>query len=206
MPDYAFATDFFGFAQIRDGYVAWPRGDAEAQVIAQLSPGDRIIPKFAQSPTTGTTAAAIEAREQVQRMYAEEAGLADSYETLLEEYAAKIKGGDAAVPLMLTVTGGLPDATALGKPWARAAIEVTALDHPFSAQEFLRLRPVPEELTRQLKGMVAPGRHLQALPQGTVDALVAAAGTADRESVLRRYSLVSRDIIVMLRRRARTRG
>ena len=146
--------------------------------------------KLAQSPTTGISANAIEARVQVQRTYAEEIGLPGAYDDLLKDYEAMVKGGDAAVPWTLTITGHLQDETALGKPWARASIQLNVLSHPFTTHEFLRLRALPDELARQLKGMVAPGRHLQKLPDGTIAKIIEAGEQAQRADLLRRYSLV----------------
>jgi energy-coupling factor transporter ATP-binding protein EcfA2 len=189
MAEYAFATDFFGFAQIRRGYIAWPRGDAEAEVISQLDPGDLVVPKFAQYPTTGTNATAIAKREQEQRTYSEEVGAGD-FDELRSEYDVTVQGGDSAVPYVLVVTGRLPDEEALARPWARASVEVQTLTRPFATQEFLRLRPIPEELARQLKGMVSQGRHLQELPPGTVEELREASALPDITPMLCNYSLV----------------
>jgi MoxR-like ATPase len=186
--EYAFATDFYGFEQIARGHIAWPTRDREAEVIRGLEVGDLVVPKFAASPTTGLTPQARRQREIGQRSYCEAVGV--DFDDLKQRYEETVKGGEAGVPFVLRVLGQLPSEYANDNEWARAGIEAEELAFPFSTQEFLRLRVVPPEISRQFKGMVGRGRHLQPIPPGTIDEIRAAGSTADRDEKLRRYSLV----------------
>lgn len=56
--------------------------------------------------------------------------------------------------------------------------------------KFLRLRAVPVTIAAQFKATVAPGRHLQELPDGAAEDVQEAASSADRGAHLRQYSLV----------------
>ena len=188
MSDYALATNLYTFAQVNEGFFGWPINTGEAEAIRKLKPGDMIVPKFAQTPTW----AVDDESSSWQRSYCEAIGV--DYEQVVGNYQKTVAGGDGAMPFLLRVRQQREDDTrAEGVPWATVEIERIELAGPLSAREFLRLRAIPVEIAAQFKGAVAPGRHLQELPDGTARQVQAAAASADRESFLRHYSLVAAD-------------
>lgn len=183
MTEYALSTNIYSFAQIQSAFFAWPEDQGEAEVIRQMRPGDIIIPKFARQGVYGGT----DEQEQSVRRYLDGLGL--EYDDIAREYDAVVDGGNRAVPFLLLVVsepGPAPD----GPSWMSVGVEKQALERGFSTQEFLRLRAVPIELAAQFKGTVAPGRHVQEVPDGTAEALRSAAEAPDLEGFMRRYSVV----------------
>lgn len=189
MSDYALSTNLYTFAQIENGFFGWPTDKGEAEVIKKLQPGDIIVPKFAQEPAW---AGDDDSSTGVQRSYCEAIGV--DYDSVLTDYQQTVRGGDSATPFLIRVLEQSPtDSRADGAPWARVKVERVGLERPLSSREFLRLRAIPVEIAAQFKGAVAQGRHLQELPDGTSDQIIAAARHADRDSYLRHYSLVAAD-------------
>ena len=80
------------------------------------------------------------------------------------------------------------------EPWSVVEIEVDELEYPISTREFLKLRAVPIELSRQFKATAGQGRHVQEVPLGTADQFrtLGAKPQLD-ETELRRFSLVRAD-------------
>ena len=182
MSDYALSTNLYTFAQASEGFFGWPVNTGEAEMIKKLEPGDTIVAKFAQTPGWGEDA------PEGQRNYCEAIGV--DYEQILSAYDQVVAGGAGAVPFMLRVTKQLPDDPRPGSPWASIGVERIELAHPLNSNEFLRLRAIPVEIAAQFKATVAPGRHLQELPDGAAADVEQAAATSDRTDFLRRYSLV----------------
>jgi len=185
MSDYALSTNLYTFAQVKLGFFGWPSTSGEGEAIRKLERGDMIVPKFAQQATWSAQDGSADA----QRAYCEAIGVA--YEDVLAEYNATVAGGQGTLPFMLRVAAQADDdERADGVPWAAVHVEIVELERPFSANEFLRLRAIPMDIAAQFKGAVARGRHLQELPDGTAARIQEAASDADRDSHLRRYSLV----------------
>ncbi len=184
MADWALSTNLFTWAQAGQGFFAWPATGAEADDIRSMNPGDIIVPKYAQAPAygDGTT-------DQGQRAYCEAIDV--DYDDVLRTYEETVRGGAGAAPEVLRVTGLMEDDTRYeGQPWARVSVTREPLAYPLSTKEFLRLRVIPPAVAQQFKAAVAQGRHLQKLEPGTADAVISAAGSADRADTLRRYTLV----------------
>ena len=190
MTEWAVSTNLISFApaQADPPIFGWPQDGAEAQVVATMEPGDVIVPKFSQSPGYGD-----DGQEGYQRGICEVLGL--QYEQMGKRYVEIVRGGQSAVPYVWHVVRRLPDDRRFPSqdPWSVVAIEVEELERPLSTQEFLRLRAVPVELARQFKGMAARGRHIQQLPDGTVETLRAFADPSQQAEALRRYTLVRAD-------------
>jgi MoxR-like ATPase len=167
---------------LRD-YTAWPRDNAEAEVIDAMYPGDILIPKFAGSALTDPEKNLPRFEE-----FAADAGF-DADEAI-ELYEAEIEEGDAALPYLLRVVDHLDDLEARGSTWARVRVEKIEVEHPLETKEFLRLRALPDEIAVQFKGMVGRGRHFQEVPTGTADLVREATRQADRGSHLRQFSVV----------------
>jgi len=185
MSEHALSTDLYTFAQVSEGFFGWPVGTGEADMIRQLEPGDVIVPKFARSPAYSRD----EIGPERQRGYCEAIGV--DYDATREEYEEVVAGGDRAVPFLLRVVEHLEDDDRQpGQPWARVAVEREDLEHPLSGAEFLRLRSLPAVIAAQFKATVAPGRHLQELPDGVVAVLREAAAVEDRGGHLRQYTVV----------------
>lgn len=184
MTEYALSTNLYGLAAIQNGFVEWPATTGEAEVLRSMSPGDLIVPKFAASADLG-----MGESQSAQESYTTALGLDPA--RITADYEALVAEGAHGVPLILHVTGVEEvDDHPSGSPWARVTVTIENLPHPLSTQEFLRLRAVPIELAAQFKGIAAPGRHIQEVPHGTVQAVRAATATVDRATVLREYSVV----------------
>jgi energy-coupling factor transporter ATP-binding protein EcfA2 len=184
--DWALATNLYTFAQVEQGFFAWPESGAEAELITTMQRGDLIVPKFAQSAVYKTEA---DAGDTAQRAYCEQIGA--DYDAVLESYNSTIKGGEAAVPFLLKVVSARDEDTrAAGEPWIGVVVKREDLDFPLSNKEFLRLRVIPPTVAAQFKGSVSPGRHIQRLPPGAAEEIRNAARTPTRGDALRRYSLV----------------
>jgi len=188
MTEYALSTNLYTYAQVHapgGGFFGWPAGSGEGESIRQLSAGDLIVPKFAAMAAWSETDNNLE----WQRSYCAAIGV--DYNKVRQEYEAEIDGGNSGVPFLLRVAGDLPDDERQGgEPWARVRVEKVPLDHSLSSKEFLLLRAVPTTIAAQFKGTVAPGRHLQELPDGTAVAIQTAARAPNRAGLLRQYTLV----------------
>lgn len=185
MTDYALSTDLYTYAQVSQGFFAWPSDAGEAEIIKKLSPGDVIIPKFAQSPAYGMDEKGLE----WQRNYCQAIGV--DYDQVRQEYEEEIGNGVRAVPFLIRVEAQADDDDrADGVPWARIKVKREDLEHPLSAAELLRLREFPARIAMQFKGIVAPGRHLQELPDGVADAVRKVTSSDDRGDHLRKYTVV----------------
>ncbi len=186
MADWALSTNLYTFAQVEQGFFAWPESGAEAELITTFQPGDRIVPKFAQSAAYKKEA---DAGDTAQRAYCERIGA--DYDAVLASYNSTIKGGEAAVPFLLKVVSARDEDTrAEGQPWIGVVVEREDLAFPLSNKEFLRLRVIPPTVAAQFKGAVSPGRHIQRLQPGAASEIRNAAKTPTRGDALRRYSLV----------------
>jgi energy-coupling factor transporter ATP-binding protein EcfA2 len=184
--EYALSTNLYTYGQAGQGFFSWPLGSGEAEVVRQLQPGDFIIPKFAASPAW---AGDSEQDLDWQRKYFE--AIEVDYDEAKAAYDAEVAGGENGVPFLLRVLGDEEDDTRPdGTPWARVRVEREGLAHPLSSKELLLLRGLPIGIAAQFKGQVSPGRHLQEVPNGTVQAVRDAASSADRSEYLRRYSVV----------------
>lgn len=184
MSEYALSTNLYGFAAIRQGFVEWPSTSGEAEVLRTMSPGDLVVPKFAASADLGLGDSLT-----AQQSYCAAIGV--DPDQIAAEYDATVASGSNGIPYILEVTGQHEvEDHPTGQPWTRVDVTVEELDYALSTQEFLRLRAVPLELAAQFKGIAAPGRHIQELPSGTVEAIRAAGATPDRTALLRQYSLV----------------
>lgn len=185
MAEYALSTNLYTFAQAEQGFFGWPADSGEAEVIRAMQPGDTIVPKFARVPTWDPTDEGLEA----QRQYC--AAIGADFDKMRELYEAETDVGSKGVPYLLRVKARLPDDDrSAGVPWTCVSVEKVPLTHPLSSHEFLLLRALPVTIAAQFKGAVAPGRHLQELPPGTVAAIQAAASDSDRAAHLRQYSVV----------------
>lgn len=181
MTAYVLSTNLYTFAQVSQGFFAWPLGTGESEVIQGLNSSDVIVPKFSQTAAYGDDAA--------QRAYCESIGL--DYDRVTSDYQTTIRGGDSAVPYLMMVVGHeTPDDRQPGPQWARVSVATEEFDHPLSTQEFLRLRTLPTEIAAQFKATVAQGRHLQEVPDSLVASVREAGYSTDRAALLRRYSIV----------------
>ncbi len=187
MTEYALSTNLYTYAQVGKGFFGWPLGSGEAEIIRQLKPGDLIIPKFAASAAGGV---GDQGRDlDWQRKYCEAIDV--NYDQVNEDYDAEVAGGDNGVPFLLRVVGDeVDDTRPEGDVWARVKVEKVTLANPLSSKELLLLRDLPVGIARQFKGLVSPGRHLQEVPNGTVQAVRDAASSEDRSDYLRRLSVV----------------
>jgi energy-coupling factor transporter ATP-binding protein EcfA2 len=184
MSEYALSTNLYGFAAIRQGFVEWPSSSGEAEVLRSMNPGDLIVPKFAASADLG-----LGDSLSAQQNYCAAIGV--DADEIAAEYDATVAGGSNGIPYILHVTSvSEVEDHPTGQPWTRVDLTVEELPYALSTQEFLRLRAVPLELAAQFKGIAAPGRHIQELPTGTVDAIRAAGATTERTALLRQYSVV----------------
>ena len=167
---------------LRD-YTAWPRANAEAEVIDGMYPGDLLIPKFAGSALTD-----VERNLPRFEEFALDIGIDPDEAIAL--YEATVENGYAALPYLLRVVEQLDDLSARGTTWARVRVEQIEVYYPLETKEFLRLRALPDEIAVQFKGMVGRGRHFQTVPTGTADAVRSATLDEDRGAHLRQFSVV----------------
>lgn len=184
MSDWALSTNLYTWSQIHEGFFGWPSSGPEAELIRTMSPGDFIVPKFAQAPTYGDDDAA-----EVTRAYLEAIGV--DYTQALADYNATVANGVAAVPFLLRVTGPATDDTRPGgEPWSCVPVERVQLRFPLSTQEFLRHRAIPPNISAQFKGTVSPGRHVQQLPAGAARRILETGRKPRHDDDLRKYTLV----------------
>lgn len=167
---------------LRD-YTAWPRANAEAEVIDGMYPGDLLIPKFASSALTD-----VEKNLPRFEEFALDIGI--DPDEAIAHYEATVDDGYAALPYLLRVVEHLDDLIARGTAWARVRVEQIEVEYPLETKEFLRLRVLPDEIAVQFKGMVGRGRHFQTVPIGTADAVRSATLGEDRGTHLRQFSVV----------------
>jgi hypothetical protein len=188
--DYTVSTNLISWIVSKKGWFGWPEDTAVVQRIAEMDAGDVIVPKFAQSASYEGN----EGHAPYQRRVAEVFGV--DYDEALASYEATIKGGAGAVPFVMRVTSPrfrrTGEETPRGVPWSLVGVELEELAYPLSTSEYLRLRAVPIAISVQFKATVAKGRHVQELPVGTADAILAAGASPERdEKVLRTETLVN---------------
>jgi hypothetical protein len=188
LTEYAISTNLISWVPAKAGLFGWPMDGAEAETIEGMRPGDLLIPKFAQSPDYDGGAGSQE--EYVRRICKR---FGSDYEAEHSDYEDRIAWGAGAVPFVWRVTespveeGGFPNRV----PWQLVGISQEALAYPLSTSEFLRLRRLPIEIARQFKATTAAGRHIQAVPDGTAEALMRFGERPERGvEALRRLSLV----------------
>lgn len=191
MTEYAVSTNLICWAPARvaQPLFGWPDDGPEGDAVKQMGLGDVLVLKFSQNPEYRRGGGQVE----YQRGVCDVLGV--DYETERAAYNDRVARGEGAVPLLMRVTGKPYEDTRFPSeaPWCCVPVEVEDLPHPLSTQEFLRLRAVPVELARQFKATAARGRHIQAVPMGTADAIRTFAATADRSGApyaLRQLSLV----------------
>lgn len=185
MAEFALSTNLYTFAQAAKGFFGWPSDSGEAEIIRTMQPGDTIVPKFARVPVWDSTDEGLDA----QRQYCAAIGV--DFDSVRAQYESETDHGRKGVPFLLRVTASLPeDDRSAGAPWTCVSVEKIPLENPLSSHEFLLLRALPLTIAAQFKGTVAPGRHLQELPAGTVAAICAAAAAPDKGAHLRQYSVV----------------
>lgn len=180
--EYAMAGNIWSAPVLRD-YTAWPRANAEAEVIDGMNPGDLLIPKFASSALTD-----VERNRPRFEEFARDIGI--DPDEAVGQYEATVEDGYAALPYLLQVIEPLDDLIARRTTWARARVEQIEVEHPLETKEYLRLRALPDEIAAQFKGMVSRGRHFQTVPIGTADAVRSATADRDRGTHLRQFSVV----------------
>lgn len=183
MTDFTASTNLIGWVAAKVGLFGWPEDGAESEIVETMQIGDRIFPKFAQSPEFGA---------QTEYVAAICAQFDLDYEVMFSEYEDRVRWGANAAPFIWTVLGRSEDNTRFPEvPWRVVRISQEELSIPYSTGEFLRLRDLPIEIARQFKGMAAPGRHIQVLPEKALDRIQEFGGVELRESVaLRQLSLV----------------
>jgi hypothetical protein len=185
MAEFALSTNLYTYTQAEAGFFGWPSDSGEAEIIRTMQPGDIIVPKFARVPVWDPTDEGLEE----QRQYCAAIGV--DFESARGRYEADTDNGNRGVPFLLRVVNRIPDDNrAGGVPWVCVGVEKVPLENPLSSHEFLLLRALPVTIAAQFKGTVAPGRHLQELPAGTVAAIRAATAESDKGSHLRQYSVV----------------
>ncbi len=167
---------------LRD-YTAWPRANAEAEAIDGMYPGDILIPKFASSALT-------DLEKNLPRFEEFALDIEIDPDEAVTQYEATVEGGYAALPYLLRVVEPLDDLNARGTLWARVRVEEIEVEHPLETKEFLRLRALPDGIAVQFKGMVGRGRHFQAVPTGTAEAIREATAAEHRGAHLRQFSVV----------------
>lgn len=164
MTEWAVSTNLISWApaMAAEPFFGWPQNGPEAEVVQHMKPGDTLIPKFSQNPQYRQGGG----QEQYQRGICQVLGL--DYQEQVDAYNERVARGEGAVPLLMRVTGSLPDRGDIpgAPPWSCVAVEVENLANPLSTREFLLLRTVPIELARQFKATAAFGRHIQEVPTG----------------------------------------
>ena len=186
MTDFTISTNLISWVAAKKGIFGWPSDMAESDVIDSMEVGNRLIPKFAKNPDFGDAS-------QVDFVQALCEAFGLDYEEEHSDYEERVDWGERAVPFMWRVHGPARDDSSFPTevPWRVVPISQWEFRYPYSTSEFLRLRALPIEIARQFKGMAAPGRHIQALPPGAADTIVAFADEAERDAnVLRGLTLV----------------
>jgi MoxR-like ATPase len=168
LAEYAISTNLIGWVPAKRGIFGWPQDGPEAEVVEAMRSGDLLVPKFSQTPDYrrdgGSQTGYVKAICDVLGLdYAEE----------FDDYETRVAGGVGAVPFVWRVTRPLsPDHSFPStQPWSVVEIDPLEFRHPFSTSEFLRLRAIPIEIARQFKATAAQGRHIQPVPDGTVEEL-----------------------------------
>jgi 5-methylcytosine-specific restriction enzyme B len=185
--DFTVSTNLISWIPAMHGIFGWPESGLEAVVIREMTVGDVLVPKFAQSPVH-------EDQEPYQRAIADV--FDDDYNERRAQYEEIVNWGAGAVPFVMRISKHLGDDDRYpsNESWACVAVEIEWLDHPISTSEYLRLRTVPVELAGQFKAMAAPNKHIQQLPDGSAAAVLEAGRRPDRGAeFLRRESLVRAD-------------
>jgi len=168
LAEYAISTNLIGWVPAKRGIFGWPQDGPEAEVVEAMRSGDLLVPKFSQTPDYrrdgGSQTGYVKAICDVLGLdYAEE----------FDDYETRVAGGMGAVPFVWRVTRPLPPDHSFPSalPWSVVKIDPLEFRHPFSTSEFLRLRAIPIEIARQFKATAAQGRHIQPVPDGTVEEL-----------------------------------
>jgi len=168
LAEYAISTNLIGWVPAKRGIFGWPQDGPEAEVVEAMRSGDLLVPKFSQTPDYrrdgGSQTGYVKAICDVLGLdYAEE----------FDDYETRVAGGIGAVPFVWRVTRPLPPDHSFpsAQPWSVVKIDPLEFGHPFSTSEFLRLRAIPIEIARQFKATAAQGRHIQPVPDGTVEEL-----------------------------------
>jgi MoxR-like ATPase len=183
MADFTVSTNLIGWVPAKANLFGWPMDGSESEIIDSMQIGDRLVPKFAQSPEFGAQADYVAA---ICRIFGFD------YEEMFSEYEDQVAWGANAVPFVWTVQSPSREDPRFPKvPWRVVEVSQERLPAPYSTSEFLRLRDLPIEIARQFKGMAAPGRHIQALPSDAVER-IQEYGRIDarRLDALRQLSLV----------------
>jgi MoxR-like ATPase len=168
LAEYAISTNLIGWVPAKKGIFGWPQDGPEAEVVEAMRPGDLLVPKFSQTPDYrrdgGSQTGYVKAICDV---------LGLDYAAEFDDYEARVAGGMGAVPFVWRVTRPLPPDPSFpsAQPWSVVEIDPLEFRYPFSTSEFLRLRAVPIEIARQFKATAAQGRHIQPVPDGTVEEL-----------------------------------
>jgi MoxR-like ATPase len=187
--DFTVSTNLISWVAAKRWIFGWPTDQAEAAVIESMQPGDRLIPKFSQNPDFGG-ASQVEFVEALCRAFELD------YEKEFVSYQEYVDWGTRAAPFIWTVLGSpLDDHRFPGEvPWKVVRIEQEEFRYPYSTSEFLRLRQLPMEITRQFKGMAAPGRRILELPAEAADEIKRFGDEQPRPAAaLRRLSLVKEE-------------
>lgn len=198
MADFTVSTNLISWVLARQGLFGWPNDSAVRKLIAAMQPGDVIVPKFAQSAGYEDVAGHHNA---YQKRLAEVFGV--DYDAALSDYNSTVQSGQGAVPFVMRVVdlpttregeGKVPKADV---SWSVVEIEKVGLDYPISTSEYLRLRAIPVGVAIQFKATAAPGRHIQELPEGAGETVLAVGKVAQRGTdELRSESLVRADSAV----------
>lgn len=191
MAEYAISTNLISWVPAKKNIFGWPQDGPEAEVVDAMRPGDLLVPKFAQTPdyrrAGGSQSDYVKAICDLLNL---------DYEEEFADYEERVAGGIGAVPFVWRVTHPLPADARFPSdlPWSVVEIATRELPRPYSTSEFLRLRAVPIEIARQFKATAGQGRHIQPLPNGTVDELFRFGDGAGRpDEALRRLLLVKAD-------------
>lgn len=184
---YVISGNYRAFAQIKKGFLGWEKTTGEGDRILRMNVGDMLVPKFAGTAVHG------EQDAEAQQAYFALLGL--DFDDVVKDYNTIVKGGDGAVPFLLRVTGSVSEDNSTGVVLVTIPVEAEPLIVPLSAQEFLRLRSLPDSVAAQFKGTVSRGRHIQEISASLIAAVRSAGSTTSRDSFLRRYSLVKAQTI-----------
>jgi MoxR-like ATPase len=185
--EYAISTNLISWVPAKRGLFGWPQDGPEAEVVESMRPGDLLIPKFAQTPAYHRGGG-----DQIDYVKGICAVLGLDYDEEVRDYEDQIAAGAGAVPFIWRVQNLLPPDRRFPNnvPWSVVEIIPGRFADPYSTSEFLRLRAIPIEIARQFKATAAQGRHIQKLPDGTVEQ-IARFGDAPRDdNALRNLLLV----------------
>lgn len=177
------------FYQLEHGFFAWRSAWGEGETVATMKPGDVLIPKYASSAFEGATGGGKIVTERTTYMR----GRGDSYADWKARYEKAAKLGVLRESWTVTsapVSEHTMPQVAPNVSFTR--IDVTrrsTFDHPLNLQQTLALHVLPIELRRQIKNMVARGRHVQELKpaQQVLQIIDAVGATPEKSPYLERY-------------------